>query len=139
MASERACDSPGVGGTFTLIIGPPRRNPCNPYHLRLGPFPVSFLRVSVPSSDEAQCLGKLLGERRKLGSALGQVLNGPQLLGRRGRNGLGLLTGGLRAGARLPQGLGDSRRQLGAVASHLRHLLPGARRLRGRLGDALEG
>src|SRR5437870_603489 len=53
--------------------------------------------MTVAPADEAQCLGKLLGKRRQLSGALGEILDGAQLLGRCGRNRLGLLAGGLRA------------------------------------------
>jgi hypothetical protein len=59
--------------------------------------------VPVSASDEAECLGELLGERRKLGGALGEVVDGPQLFGRRGRNRLSLLTRRLRPGAGLTE------------------------------------
>src|SRR5206468_11619084 len=96
------------------------------------------LRMTISPADETQCLRQLLGEGRQFGRTMGEVLDGPQLLGRRRRNGLRFLTGALRPRACLPERLGDLRGQLRALATELGDLFARARRLGGCLGDAIE-
>src|SRR5882672_12419042 len=96
------------------------------------------LRMTISPADETQCLRQLLSEGGQFGRAMGEVLDRAQLLGRRRRDGLRFLAGHLRAGARLPEGRGDLRSQLHALTPKLGDLFPGARRLDGRLGDAIE-
>src|SRR6266550_1033373 len=96
------------------------------------------LRMTISPADETQCLRQLLGEGRQFGRTMGEVLDGPQLLGRRRRNGLRFLTGALRPRACLPERLGDLRGQLRALATELGDLFARPRRLGRCLGDAIE-
>src|SRR3989442_15184664 len=67
-----------------------------------------------------------------------EILYGPQLLAGGRRNGFGLLTGSLGSRARLTERLGDFRRQVGTLATELRHLFSGPCRLGGGLPDTIE-
>src|SRR6266446_8915072 len=97
---------------------------------------VTSLLAAVLAAHEADGLGEVVGERRQLGSTVGQALDGLQLLrGGRG-NGFGFLRG--RVGTRLGlfERLADPGRPFADALRQLRDLLPSARRAARGLRDA---
>src|SRR5438093_8482955 len=110
MSSGRACRSPEVNGTPTLIIRPGLRNPRSARHQLFG------LGVSVSSTNEVQRLAVLLGKARQLGRAVREILDRAQLFGSRGGDGLGFLTRGLGSRPRLTHCLRDLCSEVGTLA-----------------------
>src|SRR5712691_1786443 len=88
---------------------------------------VTSLLAAVLAAHEADGLGEVVGERRQLGSAVGQALDGLQLLRGCSGHGFGLLRRGVGARLGLLQRLVDPGRPLADAVRQVRDLLPGAR------------
>src|SRR5881409_3703475 len=96
------------------------------------------LRVAVSPPHESYGLGEPLGECRELVGALGEILNGSELFRRRGRDGLRLLGGRLRALLRLGERPADAGDQIGVGPGRVRDALAGARGAGRRLRDTVQ-
>src|SRR3989441_373998 len=97
---------------------------------------VTPLLSPVLAPHEPDCLGKAVGERRQLGSAMRQTFDGLQLLRGSGGDGFGFLRRGVGTRLGLLERLMDSGRPLPDAMRQLRDLFPGAGRAPRRLCNA---
>src|SRR5207247_396150 len=97
---------------------------------------VTPLLSPVLAPHEPDCLGKAVGERRQLGSAMRQTFDGLQLLRGSGGDGFGFLRRGVGTRLGLLERLIDPGRPLPDAMGQLRDLFPRAGRAPRRLCNA---
>src|SRR5438067_2374859 len=93
---------------------------------------VTYLLSPVLAAHEPDCLGKAVGERRQLGSAMRQTFDGLQLLRGSGGDGFGFLRRGVGTRLGLLERLFDSGRPLPDAMRQLRDAGSRSRRRRCR-------